>query len=548
MSSRHLRRVLDDKSLDETQISDDEGPVRKPTLNLASFGVLLTSDEEEDETSEDLSDNGNDDDDEEEKAVKDVKSKEAKEPDVDSDEEFEAALSQLKTKVAQAKDEGLVLEEDLDQFLVLLAPNPASMDPLAELKRKIGNFNPAAAGAADQRFAGLIERKTASNVGRGFGKGPIRKGRHQIVSPQPTWPTVPATVVGLKLLRVGNGPGFIMEHSQEYLQGLRTAVYLMRQGDIDGLVALIHAGHPYQVDALLVISDYVRMSSSSEAAELIEWSIYLMERCMGTGLGTSFNPFSEKDRGSLLPYDYAENRKMHLALFRHVQYQLKRGCYKTATEFCKLMICLDVNDPLMVMPLMAVSALQAGHYEWIMEMREAMGEWKWDQVDWQLASILAYFKMDRFDEASALLVDFCQSYPGAVSLLIEASGIIKTIPDTMPCCPHVNALVKIFINRTSALWKDRQVTTWLQSALPDLQSTQNQEETVWSESLEHAKIYRHTLLSDVPNLNIALPPGMSSMELNVYDPIPPEKVGASSSSVVGMLADSLANIFGRFHF
>jgi hypothetical protein len=551
MSSRHLRRVLGDKSLDETRISssDEENarPVNKPS-KFTSFGVLLTSDEEEDETSEDfiLSES-----EVESEIVNKAPIVVATKKSVDSDEEFEAALDQLQTKMAEAKDSGQDVVEELDQFLVLLAPNSTSMDPLAELKRKIGNFNPAAAGAADQRFAGLIERRAAA-AGKRPGrhastKAPSRKGRYQLISAQPTWPSVPATAIGLELERADDSSGFIMQHSDDYLRGLRTAVYLMRQGDIEGLVALIHAGCPYQVDALLVVSDYVRMSSSAEAAELVEWSIYLMERCLGTGIGTAFNAFSEKDRGNLLPYDYAENRKMHLGLFRHVQYQLKRGCYKTALEFCKLMLCLDATDPLMVMPLMATAALQAQKYEWILEMRVAMMEWKGDQVDWLLTSILALFKLDRLDEASAMLVDLCHTYPGILGQVAIASGMAGNLSELGGGCPHAAALAKVFLTRTGNLWNDRQVTVWLQSSWPEINgTTTRQDDTIWLDPYEHAKIYRHTLLSDVANLNIPLPPSMASMELNVYDPIPPEKIDGSSPSVVGMLADGLANILSRF--
>jgi len=552
MSSRHLRRVLEEQQKsaevhDECGIEEDQ-PVR---AKASAFGLLLEDEESstEDEVDELLS--PSDLTNSEERLVSQTsdntismskrnnyRNQAQHENSGLSDIEFEEALKQLATS-SQAVAQTDAQQGVQVQFFQLLQPDSALLDPMLELKRKIGNFS-VASGVADQRFAGLIQRvdvrakKGVSSVSR------TRKGRMQLVVPQASWPAVPAAAIGLELQRnedVDDGPSFVLSHSRTYLNDLATAVYMMRIGDIDGLVAFIHHGHAYQIDALLVISDYVRMSSVSEAGELVEWAIHLMERCF-TGCG--FNPFAPVGRGSLLPYSTAaENRKLHLALFRHIQYLLKRGCNRTALEFCKLMLCLDMEDPLLVSPLMAQAALGAGEYGWVLEFGRELAKWRPYQYDWNLAMAISHVMIDERDEADVLMTCLLVDCP-AVRELLSSDVTSDCVSDV-----HEKALIKILIQRIASALKEGKIATWLQQCLSRTQpAAKTSSHFPWSDIFEHARIYRHSMLSDLPALNMPMPASIASRDLHVYDPIPPEQLGRQS--VVSSLADNLSRILGRF--
>lgn len=521
----------------EEQISTSEDEIRHKPSKQTSFSLLLDDDDEDEDDVEEGSDitdaTADEEDVEADELLRD-------EPEVDSDEEFEEALKGLDSAILESSHRANESPSSSSWPLFsLLQVSTEQLDPLAELKRKLGNFN-AAAGAADQRFAGLIERVKDAKAKRVTG----RKGRAQLVPTQPSWPAVPMPLIGLELKRdEGAGDGsFILEHTEPYLRGLTTAVYLMRQGDIDGLVSLIHAGNPYQIDALLIISDYVRMSSISEAAELVEWCIHLMERCF---VGSGFNPFTDTEaRGHLLPYDVPENRKMHLALFRHLQYLLRRGCNRTAMEFGKLMLCLDVEDPLLVTPILALAALQAKEYEWLIGFGAELALWKPHQFDWKMATAMAHYLKGDGESADRLMKTIVTTHPFITKHIVWALG-----GEYEDANPELNApekaLSKIFMLRFQSFMKgDRQLSVWLRS-ISKVESDDQEDEDGWEDPVEAARIYRHALLSDIQNLNVALPKDIAAREIHLYDPIPPEHLGAPPSIVSG-LAENLSRVLARF--
>lgn len=528
MSSRHLRRALGDRGLESGDVpSDDEAPARQPAAS-AFAGLLSESESDQDEHPAASSD---------EQApeapatpprtrTRRAKARPAAAADAaaSSGDDFDAMLQDLRLAAPGAD------AADAAPPLDLLAPASEFMDPLAELKRRIGNFS-ITGEAADQRFSHLIERvQRKSTAG-------LRRGRSQLVAPHPTWPSVSMAAVGLAMQRLGDGePGFVLEHSAGYREQLAYAIQHIRLGDIDGLVQHVRM-HPYQVDALLVISDYVRMSSAAEAAELVEWCIHLLEKSFP---GSGFSPFAAADRGALLVYGLAENRKVHLALFRHVQYLLKRGCYRTAFEFGKALLCLDADDPLMVAPLLGFAALQARQYAWAVEAQALLQAWRPWQADWTFNAAAAMFLLGDTDMATAMLAGAVEQHPAFTAALLEAD------PRWAACAgPHAAALGRIYARRTAPVWKDARLAAWLHHVAEASAAGAQPDGELLDDPAEHARIYRHAVLSDLDGLNVALPPRLSARAILIYDPIPPETLDGHGGGFIGAVAHSMAEVLGR---
>lgn len=71
--------------------------------------------------------------------------------------------------------------------------------------------------------------------------------------------------------------------------------------------------------------------------------------------------------------DYIKNyvvffRSLFVTLFKHLLFVGGRACYRTALEFCKLLLSLDPEgDPIGVILAMDFYALRAKEYNWLLE-------------------------------------------------------------------------------------------------------------------------------------------------------------------------------------
>jgi hypothetical protein len=91
-----------------------------------------------------------------------------------------------------------------------------------------------------------------------------------------------------------------------------------------------------------------------------------------TAFHPSFNLTSSKCR---LTYKRIENRPFYIALFKYLDYVSRKGCWRTALEFGKLILSLSPeNDPLGMILLLDTLALRAeDSVEWLISAYE---HWK----------------------------------------------------------------------------------------------------------------------------------------------------------------------------
>ena len=77
---------------------------------------------------------------------------------------------------------------------------------------------------------------------------------------------------------------------------------------------------------------------------------------------------------SRLSYQRSENRSFFLAIFRHIQFLTRRGCWKTAFEFNKLLFSLDPeSDPLGSLLSLDYHALSSRDYDYLIRLAS---DWK----------------------------------------------------------------------------------------------------------------------------------------------------------------------------
>lgn len=550
MSSRHLRRILEqrERKLEEqhAETEADDSFENGPSKGSSLFSAVAFQDEVEemDEPEVEADDVCETKPEATLKTTIQVKKKPKKknkkneivitdEVDEVDEEEFEAALRQIQAKQPDVVSADPEAQED-EEWCRLVKPDPDRIDPMAELKKKIGSFQ-MGSEAADARFANLIERISPAKQTR---INMRRKGKNQLIAMQPSWPIVPAQATGLKVDWSQENDCVMVEHSEVYRNGLSMAIPLIRQADIDGLLILVRNVYPYHVDALLVLSDYVRMSGqSTEAAELVEWCLHLLDKsCKGSAGGGGLLSITKKLPNSF-PYVFPPSRKVHLALFRHTQNLLRRGCWRTALECGKLLLFWDFSDELFSAPLLICAALHAGEHDWLQAMAQfylgSEDELPGYRLLWSAALALSQMLQGASD-GDSLFVASILAWPELKSALLEDDKV------DVHCDPHRLAMARLFLVRMEAILKDQRLAQLktLARGTPTLESG---ESANGSDPFDWVPLYRHVLMSDL-TLRVAMP--SQFRDLNTYDPISPESVERSSSAgLIGALAMRLQNLF-----
>ncbi|NWU91270.1 TCF25 factor, partial [Upupa epops] len=367
--------------------------------------------------------------------------------------------------------------------------------------------------------------------------------------PKNSWPRYSKTGISMKHLETRNGAlYFTFEHHREYQQVQFKFLDAVESMDPNNIVLLLQM-NPYHVDSLLQLSDVCRMQEDQEMArDLIERALYSLE--------CAFHPIFSLTRGICrLDYRRPENRAFFLALFKHLMLLEKRGCPRTALEFCKLILSLDPeNDPLCMLLLIDYLSLRAREYVFLTSLFD---EWESHRNLSQLPNFafsvpLAYFFLSQqedrperergqarekaaqliqlalvmFPSVLMPLLDHCSVQPDARVASHSFFGLNAQISQP----PALNQLTSLFVGRTHALWKDPAVMAWLETNVHEVLHMVDARDPLVEESEQKRKmryqsaprnIYRHIILSEMKEATAALPLEVTSQPVMGFDPLPP---------------------------
>ncbi|KAI8323357.1 DUF654-domain-containing protein [Martensiomyces pterosporus] len=496
-------------------------------------------------------------------------------------EEFEAQLAAIQTKLpavdigqesgASASDAkkagrgraigealGLVLTKEQQKSRALLMAEAKHLDSEAEIKRIFGSFalKDSAKGKVPQ--SRLPKRLTLSH-------------------PKLSWPPMRASPgVEMELLErekadeelgrimdedCTGGMWFALTHSPRFQSIQLEFLGSVMTHNPDAIAALVYQ-HPYHVDALLQLSEIIKQTSGDfgEAAELVERALYAFE----CGFATKFSATNGIAR---LDFRRVESRSFFLALFRHMQFMARRGCWRTVFEFNKVLLSLDPqHDPYGVLLTLDFHALKCKQYEYV---RAFVRDWAWSSVDlpnWAYSSALAEFMLERSKSSAGsksagrgaesrsleLLVRAILTFPTVVPPLwskanIDIDPVILThpyfqdeqIPDES-AMTHMQLIVQLFVERNYPLYRTPEALRWLQEGLllaleriaradADNAGGSADEDIARKDANKKRlctyvipeNISRHVLVADMEALKAGLPEEIRSAESFAFDPLPP---------------------------
>ncbi|KAJ2800894.1 hypothetical protein H4R21_002999, partial [Coemansia helicoidea] len=450
---------------------------------------------------------------------------------------------------------GVVLTEEQQQNRALLVVDTKFLDSEAEIKRLFGSAvlkggDTAAAGGGRRRMV----RRAATK-------------RLALSHPKATWPPLQVSP-GVEMRAIvaadadaatreivasdpTGGQWFALEHSGRFRTIQLEFLDAVMTHNADAIAALAYH-HPYHVDALLQLSEIMKQTGGDfgEAGELVERALFAFEQ--------GFAPrFSATNGTGRLDFRRIESRGLFLALFRHMQFMARRGCWRTAFEVNKVLLGLDpVRDPYGALLTLDFHALKSRQYEYV---RQFVAGWTWSPVEllpnWAFSRALAELMLEgggkKSDGGAAgasmdLLVEAILVFPTVVPPLwtkanISVDPVVLThpyfqdaqIPDDS-AMTHLQLLVQMFVERSGALYRTPEVGRWLQEGLLLVleQITLGASAATVGQRRQAAqrllctyvipeRVSRHVLVADMEAMKAGLPAEIREATSYAFDPLPP---------------------------
>ncbi|XP_056109074.1 transcription factor 25 [Rhinichthys klamathensis goyatoka] len=394
-----------------------------------------------------------------------------------------------------------------------------------------------------------------------------------------TWPRFSRPGISMSLVESKDGiQHFTFEHNRDYQQVQFKFFDAVESMDPNNIVVLLQL-NPYHIDSLLQLSDVCRIQEDQETArDLIERALYSFE--------CSFHPvFSLTSGMCRLDYHRPENRAFYLVLFKHVIFLEKRGCPRTALEYCKLILSLDPdNDPLCMLLLFDFLCLRCREYTTLIRLYE---EWEVHRNLSQLPNFsfsvaLSYYHLSQQEDISpvenqqlkqksnVLLQNALIMFPGALMPLLDLCTVQPdaavsshaffgpSIQTGQP--PALSELVSLYVGRCHSLWKEAGQMLWLEENVrkvlkrvdtldPYVEDCQNKRKQRYQSAPRN--IHRHVLMSEIKEATATLPLEVTTQPGMGFDPLPPldsilsytrperQNMGASNESTLSLFFRSL---------
>ncbi|KAH0619715.1 hypothetical protein JD844_000653 [Phrynosoma platyrhinos] len=379
--------------------------------------------------------------------------------------------------------------------------------------------------------------------------------------PKNTWPRHSKTGISMALLETKRGiQHFAFEHHREYQQVQFKFLDAVESMDPNNLVLLLQM-NPSHVDSLLQLSDVCRMQEDQEMArDLVERALHILE--------CAFHPMFSLTSGTCrLDYRRPENRAFYLALFKHMVFLERRGCPRTALEFCKLILSLDPeNDPLCMLLIIDLLSLRAREYAFLTRL---FCEWEGHRNLSQLPNFafsvpLAYFFLSQQEDLPE--AELSQAHERAASLIQQAliinyeeqrTGIVLPLSGqsqmmAFPCSspPALSQLVSLYLGRMHSFWKDPSVMAWLETNVHEVVRRVDSKDPALEEAEQKRKVryqnaprnvYRHVILSEIREATATLPPGENGAG-GEEGPGAGQNLNQGVNRLMAAMRDMLANI------
>jgi hypothetical protein len=514
MSTRQLRKLQRQKELqtenavpkseEENDVSsDDDLAPAPPKPRVSLFAALGGDGDEEDEdereeseaeaqTQEDLKDPETSQQASEAKKSKKKKKKKAKKkqvaeataaPAVEDDEEddIDKALKELKMNAQKSGAATEAGDQTTSRVGSLLNINPYHLKAMNEMRNMFGREAMESADAEEEqdqmrRRRGPIQQQvdleTFLRERPGAPKLPeVTLRRNIFIQGRDHWPRDSAGGLTMKEIRKapdGSWTEYAYAYEKQYEVVQNTFHVSVSTGDPMRLVHLLKQ-HPYHISTLLQVSNVAKQDQNMAlASELCERALFTFGRLATS----SFRQNLELGRARL-DFSRPENREFWLAGFRYLLSLIRKGTYRTALEWAKVMFSLDHKDPYGVRFYIHALAIKSRESGWLIDFLAFLQESPegYEATDYILQTVvLAKLQLGNAEGAKQELIHGMQKLPWLYCELFQELNL-----DAPPSVWGIKAdgdsrafWIKLYVSKTKDLWNNTQATTLLRTVASEL--------------------------------------------------------------------------------
>lgn len=256
------------------------------------------------------------------------------------------------------------------------------------------------------------------------------------------------------------------------------------------------------------------------SAELCERALFTFGRVTTS----AFRQNIEQGRARL-DFRRPENRQFWLAGYYYLKTLIRKGTYRTALEWTKLLYTLDPRDPYAMRHFIHPLAIRAHEARWLVDFLDqvdATGDNR-DTVYLRQSVVLAKLQLGDTEGARAELTAGMNRVPWLYCALFQELNL-----DTPPSIWGINAhsdarsfWVKLYIYQAKDLWNNSQATSLLQSVAKGLEKVDITNLPA-DDSPADLGATRLAFLEGQTSLLSAAPRELIEMQPNYeFDPMPP---------------------------
>ncbi|KAI0015804.1 transcriptional repressor TCF25-domain-containing protein [Xylariomycetidae sp. FL0641] len=569
MSSRQLRKLQKQRELEALQAhdnasgseSDDDVPVTKPKTSMFSGFAALGDSNDQDEDADDQSDHDQhqhpDPDntpsrtDTPKSASKKSKKKKkkAKKSDnapvknekatADAQPDIDRILRELeleKSKSGKAHDPATdTTPRAYERICELLRINTYHLKVVNEMRNLFGREAITIAEneeneerRAPRQRRGLPQQVDLETFLKGLpGKTlpEITLRRNPFLPGKETWPHAPTEGLTMKQIKDGamsdkvGTVEFGFAHDERYNRLEMQFFALVQMYDPMQLVHFLHR-HPYHISSLIQVSKVAKQDQNSAlSADLCERALFTFGR-------VSLSSFRQKlDEGKArLDFRRPENRQFWLAGYHYLKSLVLKGTYRTALEWAKLLLSMDLSDPYGIIHFLHPMAIRAHESKWFIDFcdSEALDECETAQDYIRQTLVLARLQQGDNAGAKALLVEGMERLPWLYNSLFSSLNldIPKFIWGIQPRDQHEALFSELYVHQAKGLWDNTQALSLLKETFDLPRPSGNQ--TFSYPPRVGRNTGRFVYLDNTPSLMALVPDGILSSSPNwEFDPLPP---------------------------
>lgn len=482
------------------------------------------------------------------------------------------STKQYKVTPDAAQDPGMVdatcKNASPSALRTLLALDTLHLDPAHELRRQFG----ASAIKAYER-----EKGSSTTSARAGARNRDNRGAHfnsnmrvrtVLTTPKPTWPDLNRSFVGMSMSANETDQGvrvYSWEHSRAYKQAQFQFSQAVASFDTQSLVALLRV-FPWHIDTLLQLSAVSRYQGDlGQASDFIDRALFAMER---SAASTFVSGLTSHTGPPMCDFLRAENRAFWLAVHRNIDLYGRKGTWRTALEWCKLLFALDTSDPHGILLWMDFLAIKSRQERWLLEFTDVLQE-LYGTLNWSIglsyARSLALRAVDA-TQADQALASTMVRHPHAAILLADKlqvdvpRDVVRAFPmhgaytSTQPALNEL--LAHLYVHRSLSVWKEANTLAWFRTV--STQTWPLLDAAAYRESLPESAtqmgVYRHLVVADLPEAQqrqllryvppeVRNPPG----GIDTFDPLPPNNGTRFDEAYYGSVLPAMTQRGGGPH-